>query len=226
MLLLAVVVIAGRAMFDLLLVVTPGADDAAARTAAQMAEHPGTSGLTTVPAKLAAAVLATEDHRFYNHSGVDPLSVGRVVIGVVQGRDEGGATIEVQLAKLLYSDGPGGKPGQLDLLGLAIKLDRSYSKDELLTMYLNVAYFGHGFYGAQAASVGYFHLAPSDLDWNQAALLAGLLQAPTAYDPFVHPASALARRHHVLDRLVATGALTPVVASGLDAQGLELYSSP
>jgi penicillin-binding protein 1A len=216
------VVIAALQMFDLLLVLTPGAADAADRAAAQIAEHPGDIALTTVPARLSAAVLATEDHRFYEHQGLDPIALGREGFAVIQGNDVGGATIEAQLAKLLYVNGRDDAGAKFVEAGLAIKLDRSYSKNEILLMYLNVAYFGHGFYGAQAASVGYFHVAASDLDWNQAALLAGLLQAPGAYDPIAHPQEALARRHHVLDRLVATGALTQAEATPLDQQGLEL----
>jgi membrane peptidoglycan carboxypeptidase len=75
-------------------------------------------------------------------------------------------------------------------------------------MYLNVAYFGHGFYGVRAASVGYFGQAPQVLDWAEAALLAGLLQSPANYDPVDHPQAAMQRRHYVPDRLVATGVLS------------------
>jgi membrane peptidoglycan carboxypeptidase len=92
-------------------------------------------------------------------------------------------------------------------------------------MYLNVAYFGHGFYGLQAASVGYFDLAPQDLDWAQAATLAGLLQAPNDYDPIEHPHAALQRRQHVLDRLAATGALTRAEAADDNELSLELHAS-
>jgi penicillin-binding protein 1A len=217
-----VVVTAALQMLGLLLVLTPGTADAADRAAAQIAEHPGDTALTTVPTRLSAAVLATEDHRFYDHLGLDPIALGREGFAVIQGRDVGGATIEAQLAKLLYLNGRDDVSAKFEEAGLALKLNRNYSKDQILLMYLNVAYFGHGFYGAQAASVGYFQVAPSELDWNQAALLAGLLQAPGAYDPIAHPQEALARRHHVLDRLVATGALTQTEVAPLDQQGLEL----
>jgi membrane peptidoglycan carboxypeptidase len=89
-------------------------------------------------------------------------------------------------------------------------------------MYLDTAYFGHGYYGVSAASAGYFGRPPADLDWQQAALLAGLVQAPTAYDPTVHPALALSRRAHVLGRLAATGYLTAGQASALAATSLGL----
>jgi membrane peptidoglycan carboxypeptidase len=92
-------------------------------------------------------------------------------------------------------------------------------------MYLNIAYFGHDYYGLRAASIGYFDQAPQNLDWAQAALLAGLLQAPTDYDPIDHPEPARQRRHYVLDRLIATGVLTPADAAGYDAQSLELHPS-
>ena len=160
--------------------------------------------LTSIPARVAAAVLATEDHRFYQHPGVDPIALGRVGVGLLHGVDSGGATIEAQLAKPLYTGDRHDWAAHVDLVGLAVKLDRRYTKDQILLMYLNVAYFGHGFYGVRAASVGYFGQAPQVLDWAEAALLAGLLQSPANYDPVDHPQAAMQRRHYVPDRLVAT----------------------
>lgn len=82
-------------------------------------------------------------------------------------------------------------------------------------MYLDTAYFGHGYYGLTAAARGYLGTRPERLNWQQAALLAGLVQAPTAYDPYRRPELALSRRAHVLNRLAATGALTSTAASTL-----------
>jgi penicillin-binding protein 1A len=210
------------ALFATMLVLTPSAQDAADRAAAKIAVQSGGAQLTSIPARIAAAVLATEDHRFYEHPGVDPIALGRVGIGLLHGVDGGGATIEAQLAKLLYTGDRGDWAAHVDLAGLAVKLDQRYTKDQILLMYLNVAYFGHGFYGVQLASVGYFGKAPQALDWAQAALLAGLLQSPTNYDPVDHPLAAMQRRHHVLERLVANGVLSTPDATEIDGHGLEL----
>ena len=136
--------------------------------------------------------------------------------------DPGGATIDQQLAKMLYTPGRDGFTVKAEQVALALKLDHAYPKRRILAMYLDVAYFGHGFYGAYAASEGYFGVPPGDLDWGQAALLAGLLQQPTADDPLVHPDRARARRRHVLARLVATRALTASAARQAAAAPLRL----
>jgi penicillin-binding protein 1A len=221
----AVLTAVAIALLSLLLLLTPSATDAASRASAMVAEHRGAPALTKIPKRVVAAVVATEDHRFYQHPGIDPLALGRAGIGLLQGTDDGGSTIEVQLAKLLYTNGRTDLASQLDRVGLAIKLDQTYTKDQILLMYLNVAYFGHQFYGLHAASVGYFDKAPEDLDWAQAAMLAGLLQSPTNYDPVDHPQAALQRRHRVLDRLAATGVLTRDEAAADNGLGLELFAS-
>jgi penicillin-binding protein 1A len=218
-------VIVVLALLGLLLLLTPGVTDAASRASASIAQHPGSIALTEVPKRVADAVVATEDHRFYQHPGIDPVALGRAGVGLLYDHENGGATIEVQLAKLLYTNGRADLASQLEQVGVAIKLDQTYTKDKILLMYLNVAYFGHGFYGLQAASVGYFDQPPQNLDWPQAAMLAGLLQAPTDYDPVDHPQTALLRRHYVLDRLAATGMLPAAEAATYDRQSLELHLS-
>ncbi|MBE1608061.1 transglycosylase domain-containing protein [Actinopolymorpha pittospori] len=196
-------------------VTTPGVGDAAQR-AAELDRTHGVLGPTTpVPSRFAAALIATENSRFYSDLGIDPVAIVRSGISVMKGRGEmGGATLEQQLVKQLYysgqSAGVGRKAAQA---ALAIKLDASYSKRQILQMYAAVAYFGHGYWGLDAASRGYFGRAPGQLSWGQAALLAGLLQAPSAYDPLQHPELARARQRHVLARLVATGQLTVETAA-------------
>lgn len=112
-----------------------------------------------------------------------------------------------QLARVVYEDGATDPPAKARAVVLALKLDRAWSNEELLRMYLDAAYFGHGFYGVDAAARGYFGAAPGELDWAQATVLVGLVQAPSAYDPLVHPELARARQAHVLDRLVDVGTL-------------------
>jgi penicillin-binding protein 1A len=159
---------------------------------------------------VAAALVATEDHRFYSEPGIDPVAVGRLILGRLDGSpDQGGSTLYQQLARMLYLPGRSGMLAKAEQVLLGIKLGLSYPKAQILQMYADVAYFGHGYYGLAAASCGYFARPPAELSWGQAAMLAGLVQAPTAYDPLAHFANARARQAHVLIRLIATGKLTP-----------------
>ncbi|MGY1769605.1 biosynthetic peptidoglycan transglycosylase [Blastococcus sp. SYSU D00813] len=187
---------------------TPGVGDARDRVDALLAGH-GAPALTgELPERVTLAVLATEDSRFAGHVGVDWRGALRAPWGVVTGRDLGGSTLPQQLARNLYEDGADDLLARVRSVVLAVELDAHWSKEELLRMYLDAAYLGHGFWGVTAASEGYFGLAPDQLSWAQATLLAGLLQAPSAYDPLEHPERAAARQAHVLDRLVDVGTLT------------------
>ena len=105
---------------------------------------------------------------------------------------------------------------------VGVKLALGYPKTEILQIYSSVAHFGHGYCGLRAASCGYFAVAPAALTWPQAALLAGLVQAPSAYDPLMHPALARAREAHVLGRLAATGTLTHAQAGRAYQEPLHL----
>ena len=161
-----------------------------------------------MPAWFAAALISTECHRFASEPGFDPLAVGRIVQSVLTGKDQGGATLYQQLAKLLYAPNQTGLKLYAYEVALGIKLKFSYSSAQILRMYSDVAYFGHGYYGLGVASCGYFGRPPDQLSCPQSAVLAGLGQAPAAYDPLEHPALARSREGHVLGRLAATGALT------------------
>jgi penicillin-binding protein 1A len=198
--------------------VTPSVDDATQRVAAQLSAHSAPTLSGAVPTRMAEALLATENSRFYSDPGVDPISILRAPIGVVSGTDPGGATLEQQLAKNLYEQGSRSLTARVAEAVLAVKLDQRWSKADILRMYLDDGYYGHGFYGLTAASEGYFGVRPANLSWAQASLLAGLFQAPSAYDPLVHPDAARARQVHVLDRLVAVGKLTRPQADAVDRQ--------
>ncbi|MGY1858048.1 transglycosylase domain-containing protein [Modestobacter sp. SYSU DS0290] len=189
-------------------VLTPDVGDARDRVTERLAAAGATPLEGELPDRVVAAVLATEDSHFEHHIGVDWRGALRAPIGVVTGEDLGGSTLDQQLAKNVYEDGQAGVLDRVSAVVLALKLDAEWSKEDLLRMYLDDAYFGHGFTGVVDAAQGYFGRAPGELSWTQASLLAGLLQAPSAYDPFVHPERAAARQAHVLDRLVAVGELT------------------
>ena len=198
----------------LLLALTPSASDAEARTHHLASERGVADTGAAVPSTFAAALVATEDSRFYSHHGVDTPGALRAVGGLLGlSSGSGGATLDQQLAKLLYFDGQRTTTDQVQEVTLALKLDASYSKPEILQMYAQTAYFGNQAYGVNAASCRYFGEPAAALGWGQASLLAGLVQAPTAYDPLQHPGLARDRQGHVLDRLVATGTLTQAQAA-------------
>ncbi len=192
-----------------LLLATPSASDATKLAAEQARQHGIAYPGPPVPANFARPLVATEDHRFYSEPGIDPLAVGRVIEGKLTGsQDQGGATIEQQLAKLLYTPGQSGVTAELTQAALAIKLNYTYSKAEILRLYAEVAYYGHGYYGLEAASCGYFGHPASKLTVVQGAMLAGVVNAPSEDDPIAFPAQAHARLAHVIARMVAVGYLT------------------
>ena len=216
----ALIVVAIAASGGLLLV-TPSVRNAEALARAQDRAHHAVFPGPPVPARFAAAIEATEDHRFGSEPGIDPFAIGRVIAArLTGGIDQGGATIYQQLAKLLYTPGRTGVAVEFEQLALAFKLYMSYSPQQILQMYADVAYFGNGDYGLAAASCGYFGIRPALLSWPQAALLAGLVQAPAADDPLRHPGRARGREEHVLGRLVAVGKLTQAQAAAALAQPL------
>jgi membrane peptidoglycan carboxypeptidase len=160
---------------------------------------------------LREAVVATEDERFYRHHGIDVIGVLRALPYDVThlSAAQGASTLTEQLAKLVYLGGNDHSPWRkLQDMALAVKLEDRYSKEQILAAYLNTAYFGGGATGVAAASVRYFGIPASRLDLAQASLLAGLVQAPGAYDPLLHPAAARARQVAVLRSLVRDGYAT------------------
>ena len=203
-------------------VATPSAGDAIALARAQAREHGIAYPGPAVPANFARPLIATEDHRFYGEPGMDPLAVGRVVQAkLTGGTDQGGATIEQQLAKMLYTPAPqSGFGAELKQVALAVKLNLAYSKQQILDLYAEVAYYGHGYYGLEAASCGYFGHPASELTVVQGAMLAGVVNAPSLDDPVNDPANARARLEHVIARMVAVGYLTS--AQGRAALGTPL----
>src|SRR6059036_483384 len=162
-----------------------------------------------IPRALRDAVLATEDRRFYQHWGIDPIGVGRAVWqNYRRGRVvEGGSTITQQLTKVLFLTPDKSLERKMKEAALALELERRYSKDRILEMYMNQIYFGNGAYGVEAAARTYFGKSVTELSLKDAALLAGLPRAPSTYSPFEHPEAAKRRREVVLRRLVEYGAI-------------------
>lgn len=205
------VVVAGYAYLQSL----PSVNDAQQRVDAILSEHHGAAVGTPPPLKIGQAIVAVEDQRFYSNHGIDTLSMLHFAWGYLTtgSTNQGGATISEQLVKRLYVRQPTTIGGKLEMLGLALKLDQSYSKPQILEMYLNAIYYGDQSYGIEQASQTYFHTSADQLTWGEASLLAGLPQAPSAYDPLKHYDLARLRQQHVLSRLVANGVLTSAQAA-------------
>jgi membrane peptidoglycan carboxypeptidase len=185
--------------------------------------HHGVDSGMPLPRKLAIAVVAVEDEHFYSNVVINVLSgMGRAALATLrESHDPGGSTLAQQLAKQLYGSGSG-FTAALREIALGVKLSLTYAKARVLEMYLDAVYYGNGYWGDVAAARGYFGTSPAALTWAEAAMLAGLPQAPSAYDPREHFALAKVRQRHVLDRLVENHALTPAQATAAYAQPLPL----
>ena len=164
---------------------------------------------------LVEALLAIEDVRFYEHSGIDQRALLRVVFGLATGNDKGGgSTLTQQLAKNLFPRGENLSTPQLVIRKFqewvtATKLEYNYSKDEIIAMYLNTVFFGHNAYGIKKASETFFNLEPKDLNIEQAALMAGVVNAPSRFSPIRNPERALQRRNLVISQMATYGFITP-----------------
>ncbi|MGZ6802622.1 MAG: biosynthetic peptidoglycan transglycosylase [Nocardioidaceae bacterium] len=208
----------------LLYVATPPVTDAAARVST-LAARDGASHLAApVPRSFARSLIASEDARFYSEPGVDPIGVARAVwlSLTARGVDPGGSTISQQLAKQLYTNGHTGVRAELEQVALAVKLNLADSKQQILRMYAATVYFGHGFYGLHNASCGYYGVPPRSMTLGQASVLAGLVQAPSAYDPLTHLGLARSRQEYVLSRLAATGKISAARARAIANAPLHL----
>ena len=165
--------------------------------------------LDSISPHLRHAIIAIEDQRFFDHSGVDIVRVGGAALANLREgrRAEGASTITQQLARLSFLHFEKTYTRKLQEVMLATALEAEYSKDQLLELYLNKVYFGSGLYGAEAAARGYFGKPASDLTVAEAALLAGLVKAPSNYAPTVDKERAIARRAVVLNQMRGMGVI-------------------
>jgi len=165
---------------------------------------------------LVQAAVATEDRRFYDHSGIDLPSLGRVLVKTLLLHDSsqgGGSTITQQLAKTLYPRAE--VNSKLGMVWIkfkewvtALKLERSYTKDEIMNMYMNAIFFGSNSYGVKAAASTFFAKEPLDLTVEEAATLVGMVNKPTRYNPALNPEQSLLRRNYVLSKMRKADFLT------------------
>ncbi len=181
-----------------------------------------------IPRLVKQALLAVEDRRFYEHSGVDPIGIIGAVFSTATGRTRGGSTITQQLARNLY-DAVGVKRSlwrKLKEMIVAVYLERRYAKEEILAMYLNTVPFGGVTYGIQSASRFYFGKDAKDLTLPEGALLIGLLKGPSYYSPYRYPQRALARRNLVLDLMVEAGFISAKEAAAAKKAPLGVGPAP
>ncbi len=159
---------------------------------------------------VAKAVIDTEDRRFYSHFGIDLIGMGRALVADIMAGHvvEGGSTITQQLAKNLFLTPARTIRRKVQEVLLALWLEQRFTKDQILTLYLNRVYLGAGAFGVDAAARRYFNEPASKLDLYQSALIAGLLQAPSAYNPLVHPHASRRRTDIVLQNMVNAGDIT------------------
>lgn len=168
-----------------------------------------------IPDLLKKGIIATEDRRYYEHGAIDLIGVGRAAFTNYMAGEtvEGGSTIAQQTVKNIFLSNERTMTRKMEELALAVQLEHNYSKDQILELYLNTIYFGHGAYGVGEASRTYFGKEPKDLDLSQCAMLAGLPQAPSAYDPIAHPQEGAKRMTTVLALMTQEGYITPEQAA-------------
>ena len=192
--------------------------------------------------ELITTLLVTEDIRFYNHSGIDFKGLVRATYGVFKniitlgssGLEGGGSTITQQLAKNLFKirNERKGKLSNVPFIGLiiskikewivAVKLEEFYTKNEILSMYLNTAEYGSNSYGIKVASKTYFNKLPSQINYNEASIIVGLLNKPTKYNPFYNPENAINKKTEILYNLYKYSKISKMNFDSLSALGLNL----
>jgi penicillin-binding protein 1A len=193
--------------------------------------------LSRIPLVMQQAVIANEDHNFYYHHGVDFGGIIRAGFADLTHQEfQGASTITQQLARKLFLNDQVSISRKIQEALLAIEIERYYTKDEILERYLNIVYLGSGAYGVDAAAHTYFGEGVDKIDLAQAAMIAGVIAAPSDYSPFVNLALAKDRQHHVLDRMVESGYVTraqadaaanaPVGLAKERAPGLQGYLYP
>ncbi|MCD6291659.1 MAG: penicillin-binding protein 1C [Anaerolineae bacterium] len=188
--------------------------------------------LPAVPRACRQAVIATEDNRFYEHPGFDVWAIARAAWQDLRERRivSGGSTITQQVARnLLLSPAERRRrtlTRKLREAWLAWRLTRRYSKDEILAIYLNQSYFGHFAHGIEAAAQSYFGKSAAELDLAECAMLAGMLQSPSLYNPLEHPKAAAARQRVVLGLMVKDGYITPEEAKLAATEPLHFAATP
>ncbi len=170
-----------------------------------------------LPKNYINAVVAVEDHRFYDHGPIDFIAIGRAIWVNITNFElrEGGSTITQQLAKNVVLSQEETATRKLGEIVAAFDIEKNYSKDDILALYVNTCYFGEGYYGIYDASMGYYNKEPKDLTLDEATMLAGVPNAPSVYAPTVNPDLAKKRQEHVLNKMVEYGYISKEEANSI-----------
>lgn len=179
----------------------------------KVAEVKSKENYTTIeemPQMYINAVVSVEDHRFYDHGGIDIIAIGRAFINDIKAMSfvEGGSTITQQLAKNMYFTQEKIISRKVAEVFMAFDIEEKYDKDEILELYLNTSYFGDGYYTVKEASRGYFGKEPEDMTDSECIMLAGIPNAPSVYSPTENPDLAKERQRQVANSMVKNGYLT------------------
>ena len=180
--------------------------------------------LATIPSYLSAALVATEDRKFYSHSGVDLKGIARAIVKDIQAAKfvEGASTITQQLAKTLFLTPRKSIVRKIKEAILAFQLERRYTKDEILALYLNQVYFGSGAYGVQSAAEIFFGKPVQNLSLAECALIAGMPKSPSRYSPLNNIDLARQRRDTVLNQMLSMGIISPADCQRAKAEEIHL----
>ena len=194
-------------------------------TVAEIRRQENFTSLEEMPETYVQAVVSVEDHRFYDHFGLDLIAIGRAVVNDIKaGRYvEGGSTITQQLAKNLYFSQEKTMSRKAAEVFLALEIEQKYTKDEILELYVNSIYFGDGYYSVGEASEGYFGKPASEMNDYECTLLAGVPNAPSKYAPSKNLALAEKRQQKVISRMEACGYITEEETTLMAAQLVALY---
>ncbi len=170
-----------------------------------------------LPSNYLNAVVAVEDHRYYDHGPIDFIAIARALYTNLRDNefDEGGSTITQQVAKNVVFNQDRNIIRKAGEVFAAYDLEKNYSKNEILALYVNTAYFGDGYYGIYEASMGYYNKEPKDLTLDEASMLAGVPNAPSVYAPTVNPNLAKKRQKHVLNKMVEYGYISQEDANSI-----------
>ena len=178
--------------------------------------------ISNIPDIYKDAVIAVEDHRYYDHKGIDIIAIGRALLNDIRAREliEGGSTITQQLAKNMYFTQDKTLTRKIAEVFMAKKIENNYNKEEILELYVNYIYYGSGYYDIKSASLGYFDKEPQDLTEGESIMLAGIPNAPSVYNPKVSPKLARERQKQVIDKMVKYGKLSEGKADEILSENL------
>lgn len=176
----------------------------------EIKEKEGYTKISELPQIYREAIISVEDHRFYKHSGIDLIAIGRAIINDIKamGFVEGGSTITQQIAKNEYFTQEKKLTRKVAEVFMAFELEKKYSKDEILEIYINTIYFGNGYYNVKDACKGYFGKTIDKMTKGECIMLAGIPNAPSVYNPKENLELAKQRQKQVADKMVEYGYLT------------------